>query len=112
VLGRLTDDHLSPSGRRVAAWLREHLSAPTEGLPHDDQDFSSLIARLVMAADDQPYSEGAMELNFMLLERQRLEDGISAAREAGDHEESARLSRERAELAERITHADAGLRSS
>ncbi len=112
VLGRLTDDHLSPSGRRVAAWLREHLSAPTEGLPHDDQDFSSLITRLVMAADDQPYSEGAMELNFMLLERQRLEDGISAAREAGDHEESARLSRERAELAERITHADAGLRSS
>ncbi|MFM8527337.1 MAG: DNA primase, partial [bacterium] len=110
VLGRLTDDHLSESGRRVAAWLREHLSSPTEGLPHEDQDFASLIARLVMASEDQPYSEGAMELNFMLLERQRLEDGISAAREAGDHEESARLSRERAELAERITHADAGLR--
>ena len=29
-----------------------------------------------------------MELNFMLLEQQRLEDGISAAQEAGDMEEA------------------------
>lgn len=109
VLARLSDDHLSVSGRRVAAWLREHLVAPTDDLPRDDEEFASLIARLVMGAQAQPYSEGAMELNFMLLERQRLEDGIAAAREAGDHEESARLSRERAQLADRITHADAGL---
>ena len=109
VLARLTDDHLSASGRRVAAWLRDHLEAPTEGLPRDDEEFTSLISRLVMGADLQPDSDHAMELNFMLLERQRLEDGIAAAREAGDHEESARLSRERAELADRITHADAGL---
>ena len=109
MLDRLTDDHLSVSGRRVAAWLRDHLAAPTDGLPRDDEEFSSLITRLVMGAEAQPYSEGAMEINFMLLERQRLEDGIAAAREAGDHEESARLSRERADLAERITHADAGM---
>lgn len=111
VLSRLTDEHLSVSGRRAAAWLRDHLDAPTEGLPRDDEELANLITRLVMESDGRSYSEGAMELNFMLLERQRLEDGISAARAAGDHEESVRLSRERAELAERITHADAGLSS-
>ena len=38
-----------------------------------------------------------MQLNFDLLELQRLEDGISAAQRAGDYEVSTRLSGERAE---------------
>ena len=37
-----------------------------------------------------------MQLNFDLLEQQRLEDGISAAQKAGDYEVSTRLSGERA----------------
>jgi hypothetical protein len=47
-----------------------------------------------------------MELNFELLELQRLEDGISAAQRAGDYEESTRLSRARAELSDRINRAE------
>jgi hypothetical protein len=46
-----------------------------------------------------------MQLNFDLLEQQRLEDGISAAQQAGDYEVSSRLSRERAALTDRIAHA-------
>jgi hypothetical protein len=48
-----------------------------------------------------------MQLNFDLLEQQRLEDGISAAQRAGDYEESTRLARKRAELTDRIAHAGA-----
>ena len=46
-----------------------------------------------------------MELNFLLLEQRRLEDEIEAAGERGDYERRASLSRERAELVERIAHA-------
>jgi hypothetical protein len=46
-----------------------------------------------------------MQLNFDLLEQQRLEAGISAAQEAGDYDVSMRLSRERAQLTDRIAHA-------
>jgi hypothetical protein len=46
-----------------------------------------------------------MQLNLDLLEQQRLEDGISAAQEAGDYEVSTRLSGERAKLTDRIAHA-------
>jgi hypothetical protein len=59
-----------------------------------------------MHAEREPASEGAMELNFMLLEQRRLEDGITAAQRAGDYEAGARLSRERAELTDRIAHSE------
>jgi hypothetical protein len=45
-----------------------------------------------------------MELNFLQLEQRRLEDRLGDARERGDDEEFARLSRERAGLADRIAH--------
>ena len=60
-----------------------------------------------MASEREPPEPGAMELNFMLLELQRLEDGISAAQRAGDYESGARLSKERAALTDRIAHAQA-----
>jgi hypothetical protein len=47
-----------------------------------------------------------MQLNFDLLEQQRLEDSISAAQSAGDYEAGARLSRERAQLTDRIAYAE------
>jgi DNA primase len=101
----LTEEHLSPSGVPALRWLREHLDAPLEGLPRDDEELSSLITELVMRAQSEPASEGAMQLNFDLLEQQRLEDGISAAQRAGDYESSTRLSHERAALTDRIAHA-------
>ncbi|MGN6216747.1 MAG: DNA primase [Solirubrobacterales bacterium] len=105
-LARLTDAHLSPTGLRAAAWLREHPEDPASNLPHDDDELAGLIAELVIISREEPASHEAMELNFLLLEQRRLEDEIAAAGERGDYERRAGLSRERAALVERIAHAE------
>ena len=105
-LSRLSDDHLSRSGARVAAWLREHPEDPASNLPHDDDELAGLIAELVILAHDEPASAEAMELNFLLLEQRRLEAEIAAAGERDDYERRAALSRERAALVERIAHTE------
>ncbi len=105
-LGRLTDEHLSPSGARAAAWLREHLDDPASSMPHDDGELAGLIAELVILAHDEPASAEAMELNFLLLEQRRIEGEIAAAGERGDYERRAALSRERAALVERIARTE------
>ena len=102
---QLDDQHLSSTGQPALRWLREHLDEPMAGLPRDDARLTSLITELVMRAESEPASEAAMQLNFDLLEQQRLEDGISAAQKAGDYEVSTRLSHERAALTDRIAHA-------
>jgi DNA primase len=102
---QLTDEHLSPSGRPALGWLRDHLDDPTAELPRDDPALTSLITELVMRAENEPASEGAMQLNLDLLEQQRLEDGIAAAQKEGDYEVSTRLAGERAQLTDRIAHA-------
>jgi DNA primase len=102
---QLTDEHMSSSGLPALRWLREHLDDPLEGLPRDDTVLTSLTTELVMRAESEPASEAAMQLNFDLLEQQRLEDGISAAQKAGDYAVSTRLSQERAALTDRIAHA-------
>jgi hypothetical protein len=104
-INRLTEEHLSPSGRPALAWLRAHLVDPMAGLPREEAALTSLITELVMRAESEPATEGAMQLNFDLLEQQRLEDGIAAAQNAGDYEVSTRLSGERAQLTDRIAHA-------
>jgi DNA primase len=104
-IDQLTEEHLSPSGRPALSWLRKHLDEPMAGLPRDDPALTSLITELVMRAESEPASEGAMQLNFDLLEQQRLEDGIAAAQKAGDYEVSTRLAGERAQLTDRIAHA-------
>ena len=100
----LTDQHLSPSGAPALGWLEEHLEDPMAGLPREGE-LGALVTELVMRAQSEPATEGAMQLNFDLLEQQRLEDGISAAQKSGDYEASTRLSRERADLTDRIAHA-------
>jgi DNA primase len=105
-LARLTDEHLSPSGVRAAAWLREHPQDPASNLPHDDDQLAGLIAELVILAHDEPASAEAMELNYLLLEQRRLESQIAAAGEADDYERRAALSRERAALVERIARTE------
>ena len=104
-IDRLTEEHVSPSGAPALGWLRGHLEDPMAELPREDAALTSLITELVMKAESEPATEGAMQLNFDLLELQRLEDGISAAQQAGDYEVSTRLSGERAKLTERIAHA-------
>ena len=105
-LTRLTDAHLSPTGVRAAAWLREHPEDPASNLPHDDDELAGLIAELVILAHDEPASAEAMELNYLLLEQRRLEAEIAAAGERDDYESRATLSRERAALVERIARAE------
>ncbi|HEX3172984.1 MAG TPA: DNA primase [Solirubrobacterales bacterium] len=105
-LARLTDEHLSPSGARAAAWLRDHPEDPASDLPREDAELSGLIAELVILAHDEPASPEAMELNYLLLEQRRLESEIAAAGEADDYERRAALSRERAALVQRIAHAE------
>jgi DNA primase len=105
-LARLTEHHLSPTGLRAAAWLREHPEDPASNLPHDDAELSGLIAELVIMSREEPASHEAMELNFLLLEQRRLEGEIAAAGERGDYERRAALSRERAALVQRIAHAE------
>jgi DNA primase len=105
-LARLTDEHLSPSGIRVAAWLRDHPEDPASSLPHDDDQLASLVAELVILAHDEPASAESMELNYLLLEQRRIESRIAAAGEAGDYERRAALSRERAALVERIARTE------
>jgi DNA primase len=104
-LARLTDAHLSPTGLRAAGWLREHPDDPASDLPRDDSALAALITELVMLSREEPASQEAMELNFLLLDQRRLEDEIAAAGERGDYERRAALSRERASLVERIAHA-------
>jgi DNA primase len=106
-IDRLTGEHLSPSGRPALDWLRTHLSDPMTGLPRDDTALTSLVTELVMRAESEPASEGAMQLNFDLLELQRLEGAIAKAQEAGDYEMHRRLSRERADVSSRIAHGGA-----
>jgi DNA primase len=103
---RLRPEHMTSSGAPALAWLRDHLDDPAGELPRGDEELSSLITELVMTAERDPASEGAMELNYMLLEQERLEKGITAAQEAGADDERARLIRERAELRDRISHAE------
>jgi len=105
-LARLTDSHLSPTGLRAAAWLRDHPEDPASSLPHDDAELAGLIAELVIMSREEPASHEAMELNFLLLEQRRLEGEIAAAGERGDYERRAALSRERAALVQRIAHAE------
>jgi DNA primase len=105
-LERLTEAHLSPTGMRAAAWLREHPQDPGSDLPHDDAELAGLIAELVIMSREEPSSREGMEHNFLRLEERRLEREIAAAGERGDYERRAALSRERAALVQRIAHAE------
>jgi DNA primase len=104
-LERLGEGHLSRSGRAGVDFLREHPKDPAEHLPRENGALAALVTELVMMSREEPASEEAMELNFLLLEQRRLEDELAAAAERGDYERRAKLSRERAELVQQIAHA-------
>ena len=99
-LAKLSDEHLSAVGARARDWLREHPEEPGSDLPHDDPELSGILTELVIMSRAEPASVEAMELNYLQLEQRRLEARISAAGE--DYERRAELSRERADLVQRI----------
>src|ERR671911_2721376 len=50
-IDRLTPEHLSPPAAEALVWIREHLDAPTSGLPRDDEELYSLVTELVMRSE-------------------------------------------------------------
>jgi DNA primase len=105
-VARLKEEHMSASGRPALEWLRDHLDDPLSGLPRENPELLSVVTEIKMRADREPEpTELGMDLNFMLLEQRRLEDGIAAARRAGDLDAVNRLSREGSALSTRIAHA-------
>jgi DNA primase len=101
-LERLGEGNLSRSGRAAVDFLRAHPTDPADHLPRENGALAALITELVILAREQPASEKTMELIFLQLEQRRLEDELAAAAERGDYERRAQLSRERAELVQRI----------
>jgi DNA primase len=103
---RLTPEHLSsPLMVRLRDWLAEHLEDPMKGLSRDDEQLVSLVTQLVMRAEREPATREAMELNFLELERSLIEHRIEEAQRGGG-DPPVELQRQRAELADRIAHAE------
>ena len=83
-LRRLTREHLSsPLAVRARDWLLEHLEAPMDGLPREDEELRELITQLVMSAEREPSSRESMELNFMELDLALVKAQIASATEDG-----------------------------
>ena len=102
-LSRLTDDHLSSDVlRRARKWLAEHFDAPTVGLTHDDEQLAQAVSEIVVRASGQPADEHALEVDFLRLERRRLERVIKQAGEAEEFERQHELSLRRNEMTEAI----------
>ena len=102
---RLTDEHFSsPVAARARAWLAGHLEAPTDGLERDDEELVAYVTRVMMLSEREPASAEAMNLNYLELDRARIEDQIAAA-EANGGDPPVELQRARAELTERIARA-------
>jgi len=104
-IDRLTDEHFStPTARRARAWLRDHPKEPTQGLGREDEALLAYVTQVKMYSEREPASAEAMELNFLELEKARVDDQIAAA-EANGGEPPVELQRQRAELTERIARA-------
>jgi len=107
-LQRLTPEHLSGAGmRRAREWLLEHLEAPMEGLPRDDEQLVDAITSLVMGSEREPASREAMELTFLSLDLAMVDAEIEKA-SANGADAPVELQRRRADLAERIAHFESG----
>ncbi|MGI9020487.1 MAG: DNA primase [Solirubrobacterales bacterium] len=106
VLARLTPAHLSsPEMVRARDWLTTHLEHPLDGIPQDDEAFAALMTRLVMGAEREPASRGAMELTFLWLERAMVEAELQAATADGG-DPPVELQKRHGELSEQIASFD------
>jgi DNA primase len=88
--GALLLDELDPEAdfdseltRRAAAHLREHLDAPGDGLPPDDEELRALVAELTVRAGELQPSRAALEADALNLDVLRVERRIAAARASG-----------------------------
>jgi DNA primase len=106
-LERLAADHfVSPVAARARDWLVGHLDEPLRGLGRDDEELLAYVTQLVMRAEREPSSRGAIEVNFLELERDRLDRRI-AELEGAKGAPPVELQKQRAELNERIARSAA-----
>jgi DNA primase len=84
ILASLDDAAFSNDGvRRVVAHVREHIHAPQDGLPDDDDRLVQAIAGLVALAADLAPSRAALQGQLANIELLRIDREIAAARAAG-----------------------------
>jgi DNA primase len=101
-LERLTDEHFaSPVAARARAWLVRHLDEPLQGLGRQDEELLGYVTQLVMRADREPASPEAIDVNYKVLERDRLDREI-AELERANQVPPVELQKKRAELNEGI----------
>jgi DNA primase len=106
-LERLEAEHFtSPTGARARDWLAAHLDEPLQGLARDDEELWAYVTQVVMESEREPSSREAIEVNFLELERDRLDRRIADA-ERTDGSPPVELQKRRAELNERIARSGA-----
>ncbi len=105
---KLEPKHLtSPLMVRTVEWLNGHLDDPAEGLDPDDRELHRLVAALVLRANPEQVGAGSIRRNFMELELAALEDEIASASAGEDARLRATLNKQRAELVEKVSRAEA-----
>ena len=72
------EDFGAPRTRRALLWLRDHVDAPLEGLPRDDEELTTLIGQLVMTAARRQPSVAALDAELLRLQITRLDRRIAA----------------------------------
>jgi DNA primase len=75
--------------RRAAAHLRDHLTAPTEGIDPSDGELHALLAELALRAAREPATPATIKVQTRQLELARLDREIAAARSEGRTDVSA-----------------------
>jgi DNA primase len=100
---RLEDDHFSSDAlRRVRAHLVRHWDDPLSELPDEDPSLVAAIKDVVMRADETHVSADVLRLDFLRLEKARVERRLRHAVNEGDIEAQPGLARERQGLLEQI----------
>ncbi|CAN5514259.1 hypothetical protein BH10ACT11_BH10ACT11_13170 [soil metagenome] len=83
-LQKLHPEHLSTDVMvRTREWLLEHLDAPLDGIPREDEELVAAVSQIVGLAKEEPAGEQALELNFLQLEIVRVEREISEITRSG-----------------------------
>jgi hypothetical protein len=101
-LGRLEEDHFSSEGiRRVWRHLEAHFDDPLAELPEDPSQ-AALIKEVAMPSGDDEPSDEALRLQFLLLERRRVERSLRRADKEGDLATERSLQRTRQSLRSEI----------
>jgi DNA primase len=70
--------------RRAAHYLAEHLEHPGQSLPEGADDLARLVAELVIRAGDLAADPGALEIERLQLDKNRLDREIAAAQRSGE----------------------------